>query len=489
MRSETTRNARKAEAMEKFRRPENDRVSPARLMALAVTQEVRLCDAFAHNVLEARLREAREQGQALSPEDRGFATTLVLGVVQTRGTLDEVINRALDNPNDIKPNVRDALRISTYEIIFLGKSSHAAVDQGVELVRSVVPRAAGLANAVLRRIVKLSKDFPFGDPKTDWAAFARQQAFPKWLAGQLEADLGPTAARAHMEASNDPAPLFLGVNAIKASDSEVVQLLEDCNADPSSVSLMGQEVPGCIRVEDTHVLNDGRIRRLISQGKILVSDASAQSVANMVVEGAFACWKRRGIGTDRPSVLEIGAGRATKTILLQSDAVRLSGGQMRLTTVDNQAFKVSLLKSRTADYGVQVERPLEGDATDLASVVGDATYDCVFLDSPCTGLGTLRRHPEIRWRIRSRSIVEAADLSAALLRSAAACVAVGGMLVYATCTVTQAENAQLVKAFLDTDEGKRFRVLPIADHAAFATVLSHNSPDAHFAMRLVRVSD
>lgn len=473
--------------MRYFRLPDNPKASPARLFALAVTQEVRLRDAFAHNVLEARINE---YDYNLSPEDRGFATTLVLGVVQTRGTLDEIINMALDNPEDIKPNVRDALRISTYELVFLDKSSHAAVDQGVELVRSVVPRAANLGNAVLRRIVKLADQFPFGDPDRDKAAFARQQAFPLWLAKILDEDLGEVASRSHMAASNDPAPLFIGVNAAKvADDQEVIDVLKAAHSDVEPVTVGGLEAPGCYRVSNTHVLNDGRVRRLLAQGKILVSDASAQSIANMVVQGAYACWDKRGKQTAAPSVLEIGAGRATKTILLQSDSVRLAGGQMELTTVDNQAFKVKLLKKRVQEYGVEVKKALEGDATDLDAVVGDTRYDCVFLDSPCTGLGTLRRHPEIRWRIRSKNIKESARLSLALLESAAAHVAVGGMVVYATCTVTKQENVGVLRAFLDSELGQKFRLLPINDRPAFASALTHGSPDAHFAARLVRIAE
>lgn len=473
--------------MRHFRLPDNPKASPARLFALAVTQEVRLRDAFAHNVIEARINE---YDYDLSPEDRAFATNLVLGVVQTRGTLDEVINMALDNPMDIKPNVRDALRISTYELVFLDKSSHAAVDQGVELVRSVVPRAANLANAVLRRIVKLAQQFPFGDPSREKAAFIRQQAFPAWLAQELEADLGELGSRNHMEASNDPAPLFIGINAAKVEDDrEVVDIFESAHSEVEPVAVGGLEAPGCYRVSNTHVLNDGRVRRLLAQGKILVSDASAQSIANLVVQGAFACWEKRGRETDLPTVLEIGAGRATKTILLQSDATRLANMQMELTTVDNQAFKVKLLKKRVQEYGVTVKSALEGDATKLNDVVGDARYDCVFLDSPCTGLGTLRRHPEIRWRIRKKNIKESAQLSQALISSAAEHVAIGGMLVYATCTVTKLENVGVLRAFLDSELGQKFRLLPINDKPAFASMLTHGSPDAHFAARLVRIAE
>ena len=148
------------------------KASPARLAALDVVRAVRERDAFAQDVIGTRIDRSD-----LSSEDRAFATKLALGVVSATGTLDEIIDRALNAPSDVKPDVRDALRVSTYEIIFLGKTPHAAVDQGVELVRSFAMSASGLANAVLRKIVLMRQAFPFGDPMRDPEALARLHAF------------------------------------------------------------------------------------------------------------------------------------------------------------------------------------------------------------------------------------------------------------------------------------------------------------------------
>ena len=189
------------------------KASPARLAALDVVRAVRERDAFAQDVIGTRIDRSD-----LSSEDRAFATKLALGVVSATGTLDEIIDRALNAPSDVKPDVRDALRVSTYEIIFLGKTPHAAVDQGVELVRSFAMSASGLANAVLRKIVLMRQAFPFGDPMRDPEALARLHAFPLWLARKLIVDLGPQEALDFMRASNEQAPLFIAVNAAKTSD-------------------------------------------------------------------------------------------------------------------------------------------------------------------------------------------------------------------------------------------------------------------------------
>ena len=231
-------------------------------------------DAFAQDVIGTRIDRSD-----LSSEDRAFATKLALGVVSATGTLDEIIDRALNAPSDVKPDVRDALRVSTYEIIFLGKTPHAAVDQGVELVRSFAMSASGLANAVLRKIVLMRQAFPFGDPMRDPEALARLHAFPLWLARKLIVDLGPQEALDFMRASNEQAPLFIAVNAAKTSDEALVKAFDKLDEGLDPVSVDGVSVAGCYRVLDTRALLLPEVKRMFSQGKILVTDAASQLVA------------------------------------------------------------------------------------------------------------------------------------------------------------------------------------------------------------------
>ena len=445
--------------------------SPGRLAALYATQQVRRRQAYAQEVIEATIDKS-----TISQQDRAFATLLTLGVVSSLGSLDEVINRCLQSPRDIKPDVRDAMRISAYEITYLRKAPHAAVDQGVELVRAVAPSASGLANAVLHRILESADAFPFGDPAKNLDALALMYAFPTWLARLLIEDMGAQAAVELMKASNDPAPLFIHVNSCKATDEEVMALFEEVGTKLEPAEAGEVKAPGCYRVPDTRALTDGRIRRLFSQGKILVSDAAAQAVAASVLENGMP-----------GSILEVGAGRGTKTIMLQSDSMRMFGEQMNLTSMDSHAFKTDLLRERANEYGVHLADIVTGNATRLDSVMPDREFDLVFIDAPCSGLGTLRRHQDIRWRIEQEKIEALAETGLELLRSAAGHVAAGGSIVYATCTVTYAENNGVVKRFLESEQGSKFKLAPINGKACFFSQLSGNSPDAHFAARFVRV--
>ena len=448
--------------------------SPARQAALRVTSIVRERDAFAQELIHKYIDSSR-----MSREDRAFATRLTLGVVSSYGTLDDVINRCLDRVSDINDDVRDALRISTYEIIFLKKEPHAAVSQGVELVKTIAPKASGLANAVLRRIADKAHKFPFGDPRTDIEAFARLHAFPEWLAKRALLDLGPEATRDYLAGSNEPAPLFVAINAAKADESEVVETIVAAHGDPVAVSVNGEDIPGCYCLSEGRVLFDGRVRHMIQTGQLLVSDASSQQIARLVLP------------EEKPaSLLEVGAGRGTKTVLIQSDAQRRYGSQIdEYVTVDNLEFKTNITAERAEEYGIHVSESITGDATVLDDVVGERDFDVVFIDAPCSGLGTLRRHPEIRWRLNPEKIDEFAKTGLALLKSASSHVAPGGSIVFSTCTITRAENIDVVKAFLASDEGASFALAPIGGAPCFNPALKPGSPDAHFAVRLVKSAE
>lgn len=458
------------------------KASPARLRALETVRLWRERNGFVQDIM-ARTVDAA----SLSPEDRAFATKLVCGTVGCAGTLEELLDSCLDSPKDARPNVRDALLISFYELFFLDKSPHAAVDQGVELVRSTAPRAAGLANAVLRRAAKLRESFPFGDPTIDLSALARSQGFPLWLAEKLANSLGIEAARSFMEASNDPAPLFVAANAIKMTDEDALALLTAAGAASEAVSVDGARVEGCWRSRNRRALLEPQVEGALAAGKLIVADAASQAVAATVAHEACALRAERATIGEPFSLLEVGAGRATKTILLQSGAVRCYGEQCdEHIALDNIGFKAELLRERTALYGAQVSEVVVGDAADLCALVGERAFDLVFIDAPCTGLGTLRRHPEIRWRIRPESIAEAAELDAALLRSAAAHLKPGGILAYATCTVTPEENEGAIGRFLESAHGEGFaRVRELRTHLT----ADPSSPDAHYLCVLRRRSD
>ncbi len=444
-------------------RPQPVKLSPGRAAACEIGRIVREREAFVSEVTPSVI--AKHEG--ISPEDAAFATKIARGVTSTLGTLDEFIDRNLRSPEDIQDDVRDALRVSAYELLFLGKDAYAAVDQGVELVRSVQPKASGLANSVLRKMSTSAKKFPYGNPDLSLQVLARSQAFPLWFAKRLMNEMGLKQATEFMRASNADAPVFIAVNPIKADESEVVEVFDQAGSlmEPSAT------VPGCYLVKDARVLRKPAVRALFENGSVCVSDESAQAIA------ALACPEG-----DVEAFLEIGAGRGTKTILVQGNAVRKFGRTIPMVSVDDHAFKGELLAKRAAAYGIESVRPLTADARKLSEKLPEASFDAVLVDAPCSGAGTMRRHPEIRWRLTAEQIEEMAAIEYDLLAEAAKMVKPGGTLTYATCTVFEAENAQVVDRFRRTKFGEAFEI-----EETIATTLSASGADAHYAVRMKRV--
>lgn len=472
-----------------------NRLSPARRAAYEALDRIDRRKAFAQEVIASTIDKAD-----LSPEDRAFATRLVLGVVSMRGSLDVVLDRCMRSPRDVKPDVRRALRISTYEAICLGKDAHAVVDQGVELVRSVAPKAAGLANAVLRKVVACRGPFPFGDPAHDLAALSLQQGFPLWLTELLVRDLGRVQAEEFEQASNDPAPVFLYENPMKTEAGQLADALSEHGGATEVPSLCGVPLSGCLLLEDRRDLTQGAVADALADGRALVSDASAQAVASLCAIAAsskaeggvddvsqLAESGQKG-ASDGVSVLELCSGRGTKTIMVQGGIFRMLGRQAdRYVAVDNVRFKCDLLKERAAHFGARLDEALCAElGKGTLPIPGE--FDAVLLDAPCSGLGTLRRHPEIRWRLTPDVIAADAERDAALLVQAAGGVRRGGFLLYATCTVTREEDEGAVSRFLGSATGERFERVSVFGEDLFKPTLRPGGPDAHFCAVMQRVA-
>lgn len=446
-----------------YRKPKGQvHVTPARQAACAIGRVVRERNAYVAEVTPAVL--AKFQG--ISPEDAAFATKIARGVTATVGTLDEFINRNMKTPNDIDEVVRDAMRVSAYELLFLDKPAYVVVDQGVELVCSVAPKAGGLANAVLRRMSESAKTFPFGNPNLSLQVLARSQAFPMWLAKRLMNEMTLPKATAFMHACNTDAPVFIAVNSVKGDFEQIEEAFDQAG----SLLEASEDVQGCYRVKEARSLCSADVRALFEAGELLVSDEGAQTVAQLAMPAE-----------EPASFLEIGSGRGTKTILLQSAAHRAFGHCVPMTSVDDHEFKGKILGERCAAYGIDTVEPLTADARTLSQKLPEASFDAVLLDAPCSGVGTLRRHPEIRWRLKPEDITSMASINLDLLIEATKMVKPGGVITYATCTVFPEENEQVVERFLKTKFGEQFEI-----EEQVQTTLTTNGPDAHYAARLRR---
>ena len=446
------------------------KAAPARTVALRVLGEVRRRDGRAREILRSDA-----QVTALDVRDRALVMRLVLGVVASMGLIDSFIDSHLKGRAKLEPKVRDALRLSAFELTFLSTPPAVAVSEGVELVRSVRPKAASLANAVLRKVAQV--DVPqraealsrvIDDQSCDVADLALVSGYPAWLLERIAADRGEVACRLLALSATEAAPVWVAANRRLVTDEEALIELEDSGLGPVAVAGLDGVF---LLTRPAGLAASG----LVESCHIIVSDLAAQRVAGFVATGPDG------------RVLEIGQGRATKTLLIESKAAR-AGQTVRLCGVETEPFKVRLARRRvkTAGLGSCVSCFVL-DGRDVGKDEGlpkglSASFEAVLIDAPCTGTGTLRRHPEISWRLAPADISSLAALQLELLRAAAVRVAAGGTLIYATCSVLRVEDEDVVEAFLASEEGAPFVwVDPEAPG-----VPAIGGPDGHFCARLKR---
>lgn len=485
--------------------------TPARRCAYEILSQVADGRGYVHDVADRLFVKSD-----LPRNERAFALLLASGVVSTYGSLDQAIDEVLSNPDDIDFAVRQALHISTYELFFLGKSPHAAVDQGVELVRWVAPKASGVANFALRRLAERAPEWrrrfdedgwalvreaaSIDDPASDEATeliedVAMRLGFPAWLLRRVAFDHGVAWAVAFASYSNAAAPVFFMVNEAVSSVDEVRATLAEAGVEVSSVAPLSSKEH---RISGTFptfkLVQRGQVGHpafegLLDAGAVVVSDAAAQQVVRMALPDECP---------DR--FLEIGSGRGVKTAMLQTAALRRYGCFMELETVEVNERKAERAAKRLGKQGVPVAAWHALDATDL-SELGDVVFQAVFVDAPCSGTGTLRRHPEIRWNLQKADVADMSALNLALLKEAASHVAPGGRLTYATCSTLDQENAKVLRRFLASEEGSRFMPLATffthletasADEGQRAAdglraLSAADAPDLHFCCAMARL--
>ena len=364
---------------------------PARRLALDVLCAVRERGAYANLLLPQLMRERR-----LPARDRAFATELTYGALRAQGSLDASLDRFIQRAVD--PAVRDALRLGAYQMWRTRVPARAAVSTTVDLVRSLSPRAAGFANAVMRRVSE-NPEPPSpsydADPRGHLAVV---HSHPRWIVDAFADALGDAsqAELAEALAADDARPLV----HLVARRMTREELLADAGpgAEPGLWSPRAVYLPG----------GDPGELAAVRDGRAAVQDEGSQLVAL-----ALAAADAPGSTT-----IDLAAGPGGKAALLAAlglDVIGLELHETRAHLVARSGVPVVVGDGRWAPFR-------------------DGSADRVLLDAPCSGLGALRRRPEARWRRTADDIEPLALLQEALLRCALRLVRPGGVVAYATCS-------------------------------------------------------
>jgi 16S rRNA (cytosine967-C5)-methyltransferase len=448
-------------------------ISPARTAALAAlraieTSQTDLPSAVAHS--RGRLRDDR---------DRALLVEIVTGTVRWQRALDHLIEafsrRALAR---IDADVVRILRLSLYQILHLDRVPAAAVvDDAVDLARAArKPSAAGFVNAVLRTTLRGRQRLPLpprpADPRDRAAAIAYlgiTHSHPDWYVARLFDRFGFDAAEAWVRFNNETPRLTVRCNQLRMDRDGLRAWLdsEGVETTPTRYAPHGLEVAS------------GNPLRLPPDGSFVVQDEASQLVPLAV--------------SARPGehVLDVCASPGGKTTALAA-AVRAEG---RVVASDVRPRRVRLLRETVRASGAGNVRIVQVDAA--AGLPFGPVFDRVLVDAPCSGLGTLRRDPDIRWKRTERDLPALAARQIDLLVRAAAVLKPGGRLVYATCSSEPEENEGVVEAFLDRQRDLAPVDLRTGGHPALQPLLDargmfRSLPFAHgleafFAAALERV--
>ncbi len=350
--------------------------------------------------------------RALDARDTALASRMFYGVLQNMALCDHYIDAY--TKGKLEPKVRDILRLGTYQLLFMDKiPPSAAVDEAVRACRRLgYARASGLVNAVLRRIDRQRDALPPIPGEGTAAYLATRYSHPLWLVEELMSLRGYEGAEAVLAADNAEPPVFVQVNACRTTEEELAKLLPIRRTEAGLVL----DRTGDIAQTDA-----------FQKGLFYVQDPAAHGA----VEAAELEPGMR--------VLDACAAPGGKSF---SAAVAM-GNTGSVTARDIIAKKLALVARGAERMGLSCITCEAGDARDIAG--GD--YDAAFADVPCSGLGVIRKKPDIRYRPRSE-LDGLPELQGEILEAVARAVRPGGRLIYSTCTWRRAENEAVTAEFL-----------------------------------------
>jgi 16S rRNA (cytosine967-C5)-methyltransferase len=391
--------------------------APARSCALAVLRRV-----FEDGAWADRALHAEAERRALAPRDRALATRIAYGAVQRKLTLDHLIEALAGRPPQaLEPLVVASLRLGLYQLAYLERvPAHAVVGDAVELVKHDSPGGARLVNAVLRRAAREARRRVDALPDGTPAEAAVRHSHPRWIAALWFAALGPQDARALMAADNEPAENALRANTLKIGRAELAGRLARPTR-PAAGLPEGLVLEGAF---------DAFGSSLWEEGLFMPQSRAAMTVARVL--------------GPRPGerVLDLCAAPGGKTTHLAA----LMENRGRVVAVERHAGRADALRRTVTRMGAAATVSVR--TADAAAVHEPDAYDRVLVDPPCSDLGTLASRPDARWRKPPELPARLAGEQAAILRAGAAAVRPGGTLVYSTCTISAAENEDVVRAFL-----------------------------------------
>ena len=386
------------------------RITPPRARAVSVLREVLDRGARASALVT-------ESAQDLSPEDAGLLRELVLGVLRWKSALDEEIQAASRAPlSRLAPDLLEILEVALFQIRRLDRvPAYAAVDEAVRHARACGgPRAAGFVNAVLRKAQR-TPPVPASKAADSPDRLALRFSHPTFLVARWWDRFGPERTREILQADNESSPLDLMCNPLRTDREALARALasEGIATESSTMS------PLALTVRTGNPIRSPRF----AAGEFAIQDVGSQCLPLLLPEGR--------------TLVDLAAAPGGKTF-----ASLVSRRSARAVSLDRSLERLRLLDQNRRRLGMLEAMPVAGDARVPPLAAG--RFERVLFDAPCSGTGTLRKNPEIRYRITPQAIARLARAQEESLAAALDLLSPGGYLLYSTCSLEREENEDVV---------------------------------------------
>ncbi len=384
---------------------------------------------------------------ALSQRDRALAAALVYGVIERRLTLDYNLSQYLTKPlQKLSPEAVCVLRLGALQLLFLQKiPASAAINESVKLAKKHCAYAAGLCNAVLRKVSQNGLVLPKPDSENYLSV---KYSCPQWLIDQWVRDYGAETAEGILSCSFAPQGFTVRVNPLKTDDESLLRRLAEEGVTAETTDLSGAlrltNLP--CRVDELQSFRDGLFH--------------VQDKASMLCALALDA-------KPDDTVFDLCAAPGGKTFTI----AELMKDQGAVHAFDLHAHRVALIQEGAKRLGLESVKAATGNAAVFDPALGKA--DRVLCDVPCSGLGILRQKPEVKWKDPA-SLKDLPALQLQILENGARYVKNGGRLVYSTCALSKAENEDVCAAFAASHpEMRPVPALPMLSDAPYLTLFPH----------------
>jgi len=436
--------------------------------AVKVLNRVERTDSYLDKLLDAELKS-----RDVADIDKSLFAEIVHGVVRWQGRLDWILNGFTHgNFSKSEVNVRNALRVALYQILFLTHvPQYAAVHEAVEFIKRIRgEKFAGFVNAVLRNIIRTLDGIHYPNPDEDLTQYlAVYYSHPLWMIKRWLQRFGREETEKFLMANNEVPGLTLRINKLKITPSEFLTLLEKNNIPFQGSSFIDY----FIKVKS---LSGIAQMNIFQSGFFTIQDESA-ALPVLLLDPQSG---------DR--VIDMCAAPGGKTTFI-AELMKNSG---KIIAIDKYESKLNLIRTSCERLGIGNVETLVADSSDV--VIPPA--DKIIVDVPCSGLGTLRKKPDIKWKREPEDIQHLVRRQTTLLENAAGLVKPGGVLVYSTCTVEPEENSGVIHTFLEKhpefkiDDAQKFVNSSVVTSEGFIETFPHrHHVDGSFAARLIKNSD